>query len=141
VATQQQQRVCLNAQCGGFCVGESLQTVPCTPVTIVDCRVGSWRNVSECSASCGVGLQRQARDILVNPENGGLPCSTLQQAVQCFQKPCDLPCIVVCLFLYSNVYSLRLYLIPWLSVHLYVFFPHRSFLTTHTFVSSSIKIF
>lgn len=94
VATQQQQRVCLNAQCGGSCVGESFQTVPCTPVTIVDCRVGSWRNVSECSASCGVGLQRQARDILINPENGGLPCSTLQQVVQCFQRPCDLPCIV-----------------------------------------------
>ena len=38
------------------------------------CSVSKWYDKGECSAICGGGYQKRVRDILVQAQEGGIPC-------------------------------------------------------------------
>ena len=45
----------------------------------VDCKVGPWRAVGECSATCGGGSRTIKSEIVQEPENGGEKCPALEE--------------------------------------------------------------
>ncbi|CAK9059039.1 Hemicentin-1 (Fibulin-6) (FIBL-6) [Durusdinium trenchii] len=59
----------------------------------LDCKVSDWLNMSSCSASCGGGLVRQAREVLAEPSLGGQPCpGDLEREVACNEMLCPVDC-------------------------------------------------
>ncbi|MFN4253882.1 MAG: T9SS type A sorting domain-containing protein [Saprospiraceae bacterium] len=60
----------------------------------VDCVVGPWSNWSNCTVSCGGGVQTRTRNVVTYPANGGLPCPTLLEARACNTQPCPVDCVV-----------------------------------------------
>ncbi|CAE7537279.1 SPON1 [Symbiodinium natans] len=59
----------------------------------LDCAVSAWINVSLCSASCGGGLVRQAREILAKASEGGSPCpAELERELPCNELQCPVDC-------------------------------------------------
>lgn len=59
----------------------------------LDCAVSDWLNISLCSASCGGGLVRQAREILAEASEGGSGCpDELERELPCNELPCPLDC-------------------------------------------------
>jgi hypothetical protein len=58
----------------------------------IDCAVGDWSGWSACTAKCGGGLQERARDKLVEPAHGGVPCEETTEAKSCNLQSCDKDC-------------------------------------------------
>eukprot|EP01013_Petalomonas_cantuscygni_P015357 TRINITY_DN3164_c0_g1_i1.p1 TRINITY_DN3164_c0_g1~~TRINITY_DN3164_c0_g1_i1.p1 ORF type:complete len:6949 (+),score=1286.42 TRINITY_DN3164_c0_g1_i1:147-20993(+) len=66
---------------------------PCnTEVCPVDCVVTPWKTESECTAACGGGVQKQVRNVTVQPEGAGKPCPAMTQFVECNTDPCPPEC-------------------------------------------------
>jgi len=59
---------------------------------IVDCEVSDWSEF-ECSATCGGGVRRKSRDILVAPD-GGMACPPLTMEEECNMQPCPIDCVL-----------------------------------------------
>eukprot|EP00118_Oscarella_pearsei_P014069 m.118226 g.118226 ORF g.118226 m.118226 type:complete len:994 (+) comp37641_c0_seq9:2190-5171(+) len=63
----------------------------------IDCVVSEWSDVSPCSSTCGWGIKRQNRVILVPPENDGLVCpARLTRSVSCLNinAGCPVDCVL-----------------------------------------------
>jgi len=56
----------------------------------VDCVWGNWSEWSECSVSCGEGMQNRSREIEVYPQGAGALCEVLNSTVEI--QPCSIPC-------------------------------------------------
>ena len=54
----------------------------------VDCVVGPWSDWSECSETCGGGIQIRTREVLEPAQNGGAGCPTLEETRECNTDPC-----------------------------------------------------
>lgn len=50
--------------------------------------MGSWSPFSECSVSCGEGLQVRTREVAVEPVSGGNPCSSTEEKQRCNNGGC-----------------------------------------------------
>jgi competence ComEA-like helix-hairpin-helix protein len=63
------------AQHGGKCKNDNINRRVCglKPCPI-DCVMGSWTAMGECSKSCGVGTRSRERVVTTMPQNGGLQC-------------------------------------------------------------------
>jgi len=61
----------------------------------VDCLLGSWTKWSECSSSCGGGVELRTRQILVVAAHGGVACNTsdLLQSTACEEVSCPIHCV------------------------------------------------
>jgi len=58
----------------------------------VDCVMGPFTPLSDCSAKCGTGKQKYGGDIIVIPRYGGTPCPPREKEVACNKKPCKIHC-------------------------------------------------
>jgi hypothetical protein len=58
----------------------------------VDCALTPWHPWSECTRSCGTGLQTATRDITQQPSNGGEICGDVYQFRKCHTTPCPVDC-------------------------------------------------
>ena len=58
----------------------------------VDCVVGAWRSVGQCSEECGGGSIRQMREVVVNDRYGGKECPDLYRTTSCGEEPCGVDC-------------------------------------------------
>eukprot|EP01134_Creolimax_fragrantissima_P000840 CFRG0840T1 len=58
----------------------------------VDCVLGPYGPYSECSVSCGGGIQTRVRPIITSPENGGAECGPVSQNQTCEAQPCPVDC-------------------------------------------------
>jgi hypothetical protein len=74
---------------------DTTRTVPCyQPVCRVDCVVGEWVDAGSCSSSCGSGVRKQVRAVLVSPSANGLPCPQTEQFFPCSGPTCNVDCQV-----------------------------------------------
>ena len=65
-----------------------LQVVP----DPVDCVLTAWSPFTDCTATCGGGIQTRSRSVDTLPLYGGEPCSTaLSQSQSCNADPCAPP--------------------------------------------------
>ena len=55
---------------------------------LVDCKVGPWRAVGECSATCGGGSRTIKREVVQEAENGGEKCPALEETMVCNTDEC-----------------------------------------------------
>ena len=55
---------------------------------LVDCKVGDWKPWGECSLTCGGGTKTRARDVIVEPKNGGALCPGLEETMDCNTEQC-----------------------------------------------------
>jgi hypothetical protein len=63
-----------------------------TPNIPQDCVVDSWTDWSTCSSPCSSGVQKQYRSVSTEPEDGGLPCPTLEDPRNCNEVACASSC-------------------------------------------------
>ncbi|XP_017779796.1 PREDICTED: somatomedin-B and thrombospondin type-1 domain-containing protein-like, partial [Nicrophorus vespilloides] len=54
----------------------------------VDCQVSPWGPWSSCDADCGAGTMSRSRTVVVEPQNGGRHCPSLQQRRGCQVSNC-----------------------------------------------------
>uniref|UniRef100_A0A6C0CT81 Spondin-like TSP1 domain-containing protein n=1 Tax=viral metagenome TaxID=1070528 RepID=A0A6C0CT81_9ZZZZ len=67
----------------------SCNTQPCP----INCSLSLWKD-GECNVSCGGGMKRQTRTVLVQNAYGGSPCTeSLTQNVSCNSQPCPIDCV------------------------------------------------
>ena len=60
----------------------------CDPV---DCKVSTWNQWSQCSATCGGGTQWRSRNMIVSPKHVGEPCPALVDVRPCNEEACPNP--------------------------------------------------
>ena len=62
----------------------------CQARILEPCGVSKWYDKGECSASCGGGYQKRVRDILVQAQEGGIPCpEDLEIPIHCNLDICE----------------------------------------------------
>ena len=54
----------------------------------VDCNVSAWGGYSDCSKSCGTGVQYRSRKIVRNKKNNGAKCPILEESKNCNTHAC-----------------------------------------------------
>ena len=54
----------------------------------VDCQVGVWTQWSECSATCGNGIETRNRNVTTQTVNEGKECPHLNESRACNTNPC-----------------------------------------------------
>ena len=64
----------------------------------IDCVLGPWfdqpiEGWEGCTKTCGGGVKRQARSILVDDENGGEPCGDVVREKACNTQDCPIDCV------------------------------------------------
>ncbi len=69
---------------------KACNTEPCG----VDCQVGNWSNWSDCTASCGGGIQSRTRSIITQPKGTGKACPTIRETKECNTEQCNVDCQV-----------------------------------------------
>ena len=56
----------------------------CLPINpFLDCVLGVWGEFSDCSKSCGSGMQSRTRQIMTEPMNGGMACAATSEQRLC----------------------------------------------------------
>lgn len=53
-----------------------------------DCVVTAWKDVGDCSVTCGSGVQRRERVIKQQSGGAGAGCPELTETVSCNMNPC-----------------------------------------------------
>ncbi|XP_063969711.1 spondin-1-like isoform X1 [Lytechinus pictus] len=53
-----------------------------------DCRMSEWGPWSECSVSCGMGVEFRMRDVVRRARGDGAPCDPLKEMRACSALPC-----------------------------------------------------
>ena len=53
-----------------------------------DCQMTTWSPWGRCSATCGNGLKTRIRQIIKQPEYGGMPCGDTVERINCNLEPC-----------------------------------------------------
>eukprot|EP00121_Abeoforma_whisleri_P011114 Awhi_evm1s10254 len=86
----------------GLACGDLTMETPCMIDCDVDCEVGDWTDLGECTSECingtsTVGTQNQTRVITRNPHNDGEMCPPLEQQINC-----TIPC-TDCNYLYEEI--------------------------------------
>lgn len=81
-----------NEVCGLKRIRQELLKIKSQPLFIQDCEVSGWVS-SECSATCGGGVQKLTRSITI-PAVGGAACPPLSMEQKCSTKPCPIDCRV-----------------------------------------------
>ena len=56
--------------------------------SLVDCEVGPWRAVGECSVTCGGGSKTIKREVVKEAEHGGEKCPALEETMVCNTDEC-----------------------------------------------------
>jgi len=71
----------------------SCQNAPPCPV---DCIMADWSSNSQCSQTCGGGVQQRNRDVERNASFGGVNCThySRQQIRKCQTHPCPVDCVM-----------------------------------------------
>jgi len=59
---------------------------------ITDCEVSDWSEF-ECSSTCGGGVRRKSREVIVPPD-GGMACPPLSMEEECNMQPCPIDCVL-----------------------------------------------
>ena len=75
-------------KCPSLTENRDCNTHPCP----IDCKLSEWINDGSCSKTCGPGIQKQIKNILVKDDHGGKPCGSLKQDINCNIKPCPINC-------------------------------------------------
>jgi len=87
--TQTRKRtVVQNAAYGGLCLPAEESRACGEGDCAVDCVTADWGAWSQCSKSCGHGVQSRTRQMTTAPENGGKACGDLTQTQTCFHGSC-----------------------------------------------------
>jgi len=75
---------------GPFSESQSCIVRPCPQ----DCEVGEWhvKDGTPCSTTCGEGVQKEVRDIIVAVAHGGGECPQTERDIYCFEIPCAVDC-------------------------------------------------
>jgi len=60
----------------------------------VDCKVDVWSEWSECTADCDGGVKTRIRSKTVEAENGGDPCPSTSESIQCNVDACNVDCML-----------------------------------------------
>ena len=55
---------------------------------LVDCKVGDWKPWGECSATCGGGTKTREREVVQQPNHGGVTCPNLEETMACNTQGC-----------------------------------------------------
>jgi len=80
---------------GKECIGAKSEKGVCLPECTkpsLDCLFGEWGEWDKCSEPCGGGQQKRSREIEVQPERRGKPCSgPLDETRLCNSQQCDAP--------------------------------------------------
>ena len=67
---------------------------------VVNCEWSKWESTSDCSVTCGIGIQTQKRTKSVEEAAGGVCNGINQKNIQCGKSICTTPGIPV---LYMNI--------------------------------------
>ena len=78
------------AECPVLTSTSQCNTEPCP----INCKMGEWSNVSECSELCAGGIKLKSRIVLTEAAYGGTPCSALVSASTCNTQACKVDCEV-----------------------------------------------
>merc|ERR1719160_2296668 len=76
--------------CGLKKIRQELLKIKSQPLFVQDCEVSKWA-AQECSATCGGGVQKLTRTIVM-PPNGGAACPPLTMERKCADQPCPIDC-------------------------------------------------
>jgi hypothetical protein len=86
--------ILVNADGGSACppltAREPCGTRPCP----VNCVLSEWQEWSKCNADCGTGFRERSRQVLVQDDHGGEPCSMEHISETCNSQPCDHDCLL-----------------------------------------------
>ncbi|XP_076810330.1 spondin-1-like, partial [Clavelina lepadiformis] len=81
---------------GNRCQEKFVETKDCHKTSCpIDCKVSDWSDWSQCSQSCGLGVQKRERFIIEQARNGGKSCSLdgrLKQTKNCQLTGCPVDC-------------------------------------------------
>jgi len=85
-----QQQVGAGAPCG-----ETLRVLPCNRFSCpIDCTVGGWGSLGDCSVSCGTGTRTKTRQIVTGAYHGGEACPPLSDSTTACHTDCPVHCEV-----------------------------------------------
>lgn len=83
------------AEYGGIGCPAFEDTVACNKHPCpVDCSVDVWGHFGECSMTCGNGIQKRIRPVIMNTAYGGAECPALDEIRPCNAGPCPTHCTV-----------------------------------------------
>lgn len=60
----------------------------------IDCQVSDWKSWSDCTRECGGGVHTRTRDVLVQPQYGGIGCPMTLDTQSCNEQECPVDCQV-----------------------------------------------
>jgi hypothetical protein len=60
----------------------------------VHCKVSAWSEWGSCSKTCGGGVSKRSRSVVVKPEYGGTICPDLDATSSCKRQQCPVDCQV-----------------------------------------------
>ena len=94
ISSRTQQRTVLPAF-GGKACGANTETKACNQQNCaIDCLMGAWTGWSDCSLTCGGGLNKRTRPIAVQSAFGGKTCDSGEQVQSCNVDACPVDCVV-----------------------------------------------
>merc|ERR1719387_3037010 len=76
------------AECPPLSMDRVCNDVPCP----IDCEVDVWSGWSTCTADCGGGVTQRVRNVITNPQHGGVRCGETSESEPCNMQSCDKDC-------------------------------------------------
>jgi hypothetical protein len=94
-AKAQTRTVSTPAAHNGTVCPELMQTLECnTHVCPINCELSQWTQWSECTMSCGVGIQKRFRFVTEPEANGGTACPAMEESLACNEHSCPADCVM-----------------------------------------------